>query len=73
MSDRVKQHLELRRPGIERIATLCEECLEHDSSWWEFKDRCIELLKKEEKVIRMLASGRVAKSTTQPLKMVGLV
>ena len=57
MKDKVNRHLELRRPGIERIKELCEECLDHDASWWEFKDRCIELLKKEEKIIKLLSSG----------------
>jgi len=53
-SEQVKKHLEIRRPSIERIAELCEQCLEHDSSWYEFRDRCLELLKKEEKMIKML-------------------
>ena len=51
---RYQNSLELRRPSIERIIELGEECLEHDSCWQEFRDRCKEILDKEDKVIRML-------------------
>ena len=55
MEDRVTKSLELRRPSIERIVTLGKECLEHDSSWYEFYERCRELLAQENKIIRTLS------------------
>ena len=48
------QH-ELSRPSIEKIAYICKECLEHDSSWGEFKERVKEKIKMEDKVIKMLS------------------
>ena len=61
MKNTIKQHLEIRRPSIERIAVLCEECLEHDSSWYEFRDRCKQLLDKEDKMVKMIESSCVKK------------
>jgi len=55
---RVINHLEIRRPSIERIKTLCDECLEHNSSWWEFKKRCEELLKQESRIIEHLSDNK---------------
>jgi len=55
---RFQESLELRRPSIERIITLGKECLEHDSSWYEFRDQCKELLVKEDKMVRMLSNKK---------------
>jgi|GEM_PF-4932453 len=52
----VRRHLQDRRPSIERIRTLCYECLDHDSSWWEFEKRCKELLAQETKTLRLLGN-----------------
>lgn len=51
----VKSHLELRRPSIEKIKVLCEECLDHDSSWGEFTKRLEDIVKRETKTIRFLS------------------
>ena len=63
LSDRCRHQdsMALRRPSIERIIELGKECLEHDSSWYEFYDRCLELLKKEDKMVKML-SGKISAS-----------
>lgn len=54
IESRNERHIKDRRPSIERIKNLCEECLDHDSTWWEFKNRCEVLLKYETNVIKML-------------------
>ena len=54
IENKIERHLKDRRPSIERIKTLCEECLERDSSWWVFKNRCEVLLQHETNVIKML-------------------
>ena len=51
----VEDHLRMRRPSIERIVILGQECLEHDASWYEFKTRCEEILKREDKMIKLLS------------------
>ena len=57
LTDRCRNQdsLELRRPGIERIIEWGKECLEHDASWCEFRDQCIELLNKEDRMVKMLS------------------
>lgn len=46
---------ELSRPSIKRIYSICEECLEHDSSWNEFTKRLEEAIELENKMIKMLS------------------
>jgi regulator of sigma D len=48
---------ELSRPSIEKIAWICKQCLEHDSSWDEFKEQVQEKIKLEDKMIKMLSEG----------------
>jgi len=50
----VESHLELRKPGIEKVKWICEQCLEHDRSWWEFEARVSDTLIEETKRMRDL-------------------
>ena len=55
MDQKVMEHLKFRKPSIEKIKIICDEAIEHDSSWWEFKDRVELLLKQETKLIKKFA------------------
>ena len=44
----------LSRASIQKILTLAQECLEHDYSWLQFKERCEELLKNEDKLLKVM-------------------
>ena len=50
----VKRHLDLRRPSVNRIAVICQQALEHDHTWYEFKDIVERMLKHETKMLKML-------------------
>lgn len=50
----IGRHLMLRRPSVVAIHRLCQECLDHDQTWHDFKSRVEETLKRESKVIAML-------------------
>jgi len=55
----VISHLELRRPSIEKIKVLCEQCLDHDSSWYEFTSRLDDIVKRETRTIRSLSKNTI--------------
>ena len=46
---------ELSRPSIEKIEWICKQCIEHNSSWAEFKERVKEKIEFEDKMIKMLS------------------
>lgn len=43
------------RISIERVAYICKEAIDHDSSWWEFRDLVEQRLEHEEKLLLMLS------------------
>lgn len=45
--------LEIRRPSIEKIARICKECIEHERSWYEFKERIEQTIKEEDRFIKI--------------------
>jgi len=49
---------ELSRPSIKKIAYICEQCIDHDSSWVEFVYRVKETIKLETKMIEMLSKSK---------------
>lgn len=53
-NDRVKQHLDLRRPSVNRIADICQQALEHDHTWYSFRANVIDMLKHETRTLKML-------------------
>ena len=49
-----KDYLKMIGYSIDKIAYICEECKDHESSWTEFSERVKQILAHETKVIKML-------------------
>ncbi len=59
---RKMRHLEIIKPSINRIKEICEEAIDHQCSWWDFKVQIEEMMKKEEKIVKMLSGVKENKT-----------
>jgi len=48
-------NFENSRTSIKKLLYICEQCLEHDSSWNECKERLAQTIKFEDKMLKMLS------------------
>ena len=52
-----EKHIAYRAPGVEKIKTLCDECLHHGWTWYEFVYRVRQTMHHEGRVIRAMMRG----------------
>jgi len=68
LEDLKMRHLDIIKPSINRIKEICEEAIDHQCSWWDFKVQIEEMMKKEEKIVKMLSGVRENKTHfTKPI------